>query len=125
MSLFFALLGNASEVDAKRLETEFSQLLIEGEEILHSYKLFRDLIVFTNLRLFLVDKQGMSGKKRQYLAIPYRSVDYFSKETAGQFDLDAEIKIWIKSRPAPISLEFHRDKHIHEIFRVLSERVLG
>jgi hypothetical protein len=102
------------------LENEFFQLLIDGEEIQHAYKLFRDLIVFTNLRLFLVNKQGMTGKKREYTSVPYKSIDYFTKETAGHFDLDAEIKIWIKSRPEPISLEFKKDTHIHDVFRVLS-----
>jgi hypothetical protein len=62
MGLLGALLGNASEVNASKLEKEFATLLIEGEKIQHAYKLFRDLIVFTNYRLFLVDKQGMTGK---------------------------------------------------------------
>jgi hypothetical protein len=120
MGFLTALIGNASEVNAAKLENEFSQLLIDGEEIQHAYKLFRDLIVFTNLRLFLVNKQGMTGKKREYTCVPYKSIDYFTKETAGHFDLDAEIKIWIKSRPEPITLEFRKDAHIHDVFRVLS-----
>ena len=125
MGFLSALIGNASEVDASQLENEFSQLLIDGEEIQHAYKLFRDLIVFTNLRLFLVNKQGMTGKKREYTSVPYKSIDYFTKETAGHFDLDAEIKIWIKSRPEPISLEFKKDTHIHDVFRVLSSYSLA
>lgn len=125
INLFQSLIGNASEVDGAKLEREFREMLVEGEEIQNAYKLFRDLIVFTNFRLFLVDKQGVTGKKREYLSIPYRSIDYFSKETAGTFDLDAEIKIWIKSRPTPVSLEFKRDAHIHDVFRVLSRFVLS
>lgn len=119
MGLFSAILGNASEVDASKLEKEFSDLLIDGESIQHAYKLFRDLIVFTNFHLFLVDKQGMTGKKREYTCVPYKAIDYFSKETAGHFDLDAEIKIWIKSRKEPIVLEFRKDAHIHDVFKVL------
>jgi hypothetical protein len=125
MGLLGALLGNASEVDASKLEKEFSTLLIEGESIQHAYKLFRDLIVFTDYRLFLVDKQGMSGKKSHYTSVPYKSIDYFSKETAGHFDLDAEIKIWIKSRQEPIVLEFRKDAHIHDVFKVLSQYALA
>jgi Bacterial PH domain len=52
------------------VEKEFSDLPIEGETIQHAYKLFRDLIVFTNFRLFLVDKQGMTSKKREYTCVP-------------------------------------------------------
>ena len=125
MGLLSALLGNASEVDTSKLDKEFADLLIEGETIQHAYKLFRDLIVFTNYRLFLVDKQGMTGKKRQYTSIPYKSIDYFSKETAGHFDLDAEINVWIKSRKEPIVLEFRKDTHIHDVFKVLSHYALA
>ncbi len=53
----------------------------------------------------------MTGKKHQYTSIPYKSIDYFSKETAGNFDLDAGINVWIKSR---------KDTHIHDVFKVLS-----
>lgn len=124
MSLLNAFLGTASEVDVAKLDTEFSKLIIDGEEIQHAYKLVRDLIVFSNYRLFLVDKQGVSGKKREVLSVPYKSIDFFSKETAGHFDMDAEIKIWIKSRALPISLEFRKDAHIDDVFRILSRFVL-
>ncbi len=125
MGFLSALIGNASEVDASILEKEFSELLIDGEQIQNAYKLFRDLIVFTNFRLFLVNKQGITGKKREYTCVPYKSIDYFTKETAGHFDLDAEIKIWIKSRCEPITLEFRKDAHIHDVFRVLSAYILS
>jgi hypothetical protein len=46
MGFLSALIGNASEVDASILEKEFSELLIDGEQIQNAYKLFRDLIVF-------------------------------------------------------------------------------
>ena len=124
MALISALLGNASEIDVEKLESEFSQLLVDGEEIHRAYKMFRDLIVFTNLRLFLVDKQGMTGKKSEYISIPYKSIDFFSEETSGHFDLDSEIKIWIKSRATPIQLEFKRDPKIHEVYRTISHYVL-
>jgi hypothetical protein len=120
-----ALLGLATDIDPKKLDAEFAELLVDGERIEHAYKLVRDLLVFTNLRFFLVDKQGLTGKKRQYTAIPYRSVDSFTKETAGHFDLDAEIKVHIKGRTEPLVLEFRKDTHIHEVFRMISRHVLA
>jgi hypothetical protein len=125
MGLFSGILGMASEVDASKMEAELQEVLIEGETIRNGFKLIRDLVVFTNKRLILVDKQGWTGKKKEYLCVPFRSIDFFSKETTGTFDLDAEIKIWIKSRHEPISLEFRKDSHIHQVFRVLSESVLN
>ena len=39
----------------------------------------------------LVDKQGLTGSKVEYHSVPYRSITHLSIETAGTFDLDAEL----------------------------------
>ena len=99
MGLLDGLMGHASEVDVKTVEKEFAKMLASDEKIEKVYKLIRDLFVFTNKRLILVDKQGVTGKKIQYHSIPYKSITHFSIETAGHFDLDAELKIWISGNP--------------------------
>ncbi len=76
-------------------------VLTADERIDLSFKLVRDLIVFTNKRLIIVDKQGVSGKKVEYKSIPYKSISRFSIETSGHFDLDTELKIWISSAELP------------------------
>lgn len=124
MGIIGELLGNASEVDVGKLEQEFSTILISGEQVEHAYKLFRDLVVFTNKRLLLVDKQGFSGKKKEYLSIPYDSITRFSKEGAGRFDMDAEIKLWLRGESVPKELKFRKDKSIDDIYRVLSTYIL-
>jgi hypothetical protein len=70
--------------------------------------LIRDFFVFTNKRLVLVDKQGLTGKKVEYHSIPYKSITHFSVETAGRFDRDAEMKIWISGIREPIEREFKK-----------------
>jgi len=124
MSIFGNLLGNASEVDTGKLEREFATLLVEGERLEHAFRIFRDLIVFTNKRLVLVDKQGLTGKKTAYLSVPYGSITKFSKESAGRFDLDAEIKVWVRGEATPLEFEFRKDKNIHDVYRVLSAYIL-
>ncbi|KKD37058.1 MAG: PH domain-containing protein [Limnoraphis robusta] len=127
MGLISGLLGNASEVkaDAARLDKLFSEVLVEGERIEKAYQLIRDLFVFTNKRLILVDKQGVTGKKIEFLSIPYSKITKFSKESAGHFDLDAELKIWVGSESIPISKEFNRSVNINEVYSVLSKYVLN
>lgn len=124
MGLLSSILGTASSVSSEALEKEFADLLVEGEAVEAGFHIFRDLVVFTNLRLITVDKQGLTGKKKSYTCIPYRSIEFFSKETAGHFDVDAEIKIWVRGRDQPLSLEFRRDAHIHDVFRLLSTHAL-
>ncbi len=91
-----------------------------------AFTLVRDLIVFTDKRLILVDKQGITGKKVDYKSIPYKSISRFSVETSGHFDLDAELKIWISSTELPsVSLQFRKDKDIVAIQQALAAAVLS
>lgn len=125
MGLLDGLMGNASEVEVERIEGEFARVLASGERIEKAYLLIRDLFVFTNKRLLLVDKQGLTGNKVEYHSLPYRSITHFSVETAGNFDLDAELKIWISGSPAPIQKQFNKKLDIYEVQSVLAGYVLG
>ena len=69
MGIFNAILGNASEVNIGNIAQEFDPILIEGEKIEKAYKLIRDMFIFTNKRLILVEKQ-LVGTKVDYLSIP-------------------------------------------------------
>ena len=124
MSLFDKLMGNASEVKLSEIKAEFDPILILGEEIEAAFAVFRDKWVFTNKRLILLDIQGLTGSKREYLTIPYRSVDRYCIETAGTFDDDCEMKLWIKGMAEPLVKEFKRNTDIKGLQRALSSHVL-
>jgi hypothetical protein len=125
VGLLDGLMGNASEVEPERIEGEFARVMAPGERIEKAYLLVRNLFVFTNKRLLLVDKQGLTGNKIEYYSLPYRSITHFSMETAGNFDLDAELKIWISRSPAPIQKQFNKKLDIYEVQSVLAGYVLG
>ena len=121
MGFLNALLGNASTVNKEEVTKEIEQLLANGEEVDVAFKLIRDLMIFTDRRLLLVDKQGISGKKVEYHSIPYKSITHFSIETAGRFDLDAELKIWISGAQTPaIDKQFKKDSSIYDIQKILA-----
>ncbi|TMP13738.1 PH domain-containing protein [Pseudoalteromonas sp. S2893] len=124
MGLLSGLMGNASEVDDSDLEKVLANTLIDGEQVEKAYKVIRDMFIFTNKRLILIDKQGMTGSKMEMMSIAYSKITKFSKESAGHFDLDAELKIWIGSDPTPISKEFKSGDNINEVYRVISKHAL-
>ena len=96
-----------------------------NEQVELAYVLVRDLIVFTEKRLILVDKQGVTGKKTSYKSIPYHSISRFTVESSGHFDLDAELKIWISSALEPAEvLQFKSDNNVFEIQQALAAAVL-
>ncbi|MDI1304019.1 MAG: PH domain-containing protein [bacterium] len=124
MGLFNAILGNASEVSIENVSKEFEPILIDGEIIEKAYKVIKDMFIFTNKRLILVEKQ-LVGTKVDYMSIPYSSIKKFSKESAGILDMDAELKSWLKSEDTPISKQFGKGgNNINEVYKILSGHIL-
>ncbi|WP_462147092.1 PH domain-containing protein [Pseudoalteromonas gelatinilytica] len=124
MGLLSGLMGNASEVDNDDLEELLANTLIDGETVQKAYKVIRDMFIFTNKRLIIIDKQGVTGSKVEMLSIAYSKITKFSKESAGHFDLDAELKIWVGSNPTPISKDFKAGDNINEVYRIISQFAL-
>ncbi|MGG5318656.1 PH domain-containing protein [Enterococcus sp. AZ072] len=125
MGLFDGLMGNASEVKQTKADKELENVLIPNETVDLAFVLVRDLIVFTDYRLVIVDKQGMTGKKVEYKSYPYKSISRFSVETSGHFDLDAELKIWVSSALEPAEvLQFRKDKNIIKVQQALAAAVM-
>lgn len=125
MGLFASLMGNAGVVSQEELTRDYGKILTEGEVMELGFKLIRDTFIFTSKRLILVDKQGITGRKIEYLSIAYKSISRFSIETAGTFDLEAELKIWISSEPNPsIVKKFDRSVNVYDVQKVLAHHAL-
>jgi hypothetical protein len=118
-----ALFGNAHAIDVGQAQQEYGRLLGAGERVHAAFLLIRDTILFTDRRLILVDKQGITGRKVEYHSIPYRSISHFAVETAGHFDLDAELKIWISGSATPIEKTFTKGVDIYEVQGILTQFV--
>lgn len=120
MGFFNNLLGNATELNLNDVASEFSNVLFEGEEVNVAFKIFRDKWVFTNKRLIMQDVQGVTGTKKEYHSVPYKSIYHFSVETAGNFDTDSELKIWIAGSATPLKKEMKRGVDLIGLQRVLA-----
>lgn len=126
MGFFSALIGNAGTVSQESLVNDYGKLLIEGEDIELGFKLIRDVFIFTNKRLILIEKQGITGSKIEYKSITYKSISRFSIETAGTFDLEAELKIWVSSETSPsIVKQFNKSVNVYDVHMVLASHVLA
>ena len=124
MGLFDALLGHGSSVDPGELAKRLNGVLIDGEEAQLAFKVVRDFFVFTQYRVIFVDIQGMTGSKVDYTSVPYRAITRFSVETAGTFDMDSELKIWISGSGTPISKTLRKGSDVRGIQRALATGTL-
>jgi hypothetical protein len=109
MGLLDKMLGNASEIDVAEVSEELSPIIGDKESIQRVFKEVRDLYVFTSHRLILIDKQGLTGRKVDYHTIPYHAITQFKIESAGHFDLDADLKVWISGQEDPIEKKLNKD----------------
>lgn len=98
MGLLQGLLGNYSQMSTQEIQQEFAGYLMEGEEVQFGFKLVRDVLIFTSLRIIDMDKQGVTGKKVRITSIYLDSICEVTCETAGSGLDDSEITItYIKS----------------------------
>ena len=120
MSILSGFLGHASAFDPAQAQEEYAKLFADREVVEGAFRLVRDVVLFTDKRLIFIDKQGLTGRKTEYLSIPYRSIVRFSIESAGHFDLDAELKIWVTGAAAPIERTFDRKLDVYALQAILA-----
>jgi hypothetical protein len=122
MSIISGLIGNAAETSIEDVKKDYGKLLGCNEDVIQAYQWVRDLLIFTDFRLIVVDIQGATGKKVDYHSIPYRSIRHFAVESTGHFDLEAELKIWVSGLGAePLTYTFSRDADVYKVQALLAE----
>jgi hypothetical protein len=119
---------NASFVKLHEVSNQEGQdlvgdLLIDNEGIFASFKGMRDMVIFTNRRIISVNVQGITGKKRDYTSLPYSKVQAFSVESAGVFDLDAELDLWF-SGLGEVRFEFNSKFDVRAFSKYLGHYIL-
>ena len=101
-------------------EIEIPQSLMSfvgrNEQALFAVKTVRDAALFTDKKVLICDKQGITGKKTEYYAIPYNKIVTYAIETAGHFDIDSEIKLFLTGG-IEIEMQFLRGKNMDQLLR--------
>ena len=123
MGLLNTILGNASQVNINEIKAQFENVLVENENIEAAFSLFRDKMVFTNKRIIFLDKQNVTGSKKEYLSVPYHAISVFSVESAGTFDADAEIKLWVREL-GQITKKVGKNTDTLQIQKILASYIL-
>ena len=117
-SVFKLKEGNADE-----LGRSVEPILVDGERVVAAFKAMRDYVVFTDKRLIAVNVQGMTGKKQDFTSLPWSKIQAWSVETAGHFDLDAELDLWFSSL-GKVRLEFKGKADIQALSKIIASYAL-
>ena len=133
MGVLAGLTGNARGLDVDHAQAHYSSLLLPGEVVHGAFHLYRDVVLMTDRRYIEIDSQGVTGRKTQYLSVPWGRISAFAVETVGIGDLDSELKLWI-SGVGPISsaassagcsivFTFNREVDAMAVERVLADHL--
>lgn len=114
---------NLKEINLKEVRPEVPTLLVNGENMVMAFQTVRDQVIFTDKRIFVVNVQGITGKKVSYFSYPYSKVQYFGIETAGVLDIDSEI-IFAFSNGTRLQFDFKSKVDIQKISMMVSNYIL-
>lgn len=101
---------------------DINDRLVPGEEAIAAFKTIRDIAIFTNKRLIVRDAQGLRGKKIEIYSLPYSSINMWSTENAGTFDINSEVELW--TRAGQIKIGLGRDIEIRKFDDLLASVLL-
>lgn len=95
----FAWLGDdARAIDPTQIDQKFHEnpRVLQGtERVEMAFKGRKDLLLFTNKRILIVDYSGLISKKTKYLSFPWTTIKAFAVRTAGSMlDKDSELMLW-------------------------------
>lgn len=111
------------EVPVAEVASQIGPLLLDDEKAYAAFKGMRDYIVFTSKRIIAVNVQGITGKKKDFTSLPFSKVQTFSLETAGTFDLDAELELWF-SGLGKVKFEFKGKTDVAYLNKLVAHYVL-
>ena len=114
---------NLKEINIENVRKEVINFLLKDEDIIQAFETIRDQVIFTTKRIFVINVQGITGKKIAYISYPYSKIQYFGIETAGMLDIDSELIIAF-SDGNKLSFDFKKGVDIIEISKTISEFIL-
>jgi len=119
---FRSAIADTSDPVRAKVAADFARLIGPGEQLHEAYQLSRDLLLFTNRRLLLVDS-GLSGRKIAYRSVPYRSIAHFAVEATEPFEPGGELKIWLVGDDLPIAKQVDPGTDVYVVQAVLAQRI--
>jgi hypothetical protein len=114
---------NLKEISFSQVRPEVAGFMVDGEQFVQCFKTVRDQVIFTNKRVFVVNVQGVTGKKVAYFSYPYSKVQYFGVETAGLLDIDSEL-ILVFNDGNRLQFDFRERVDIKQLCSLISAFVL-
>lgn len=111
-------------IDADQVQAEYQHVLVPGETVEYACKTVRDLFVVTDRRILNVDKQGLTGAKKNYDSIAFNKIGRFSVEFGGRLAGMVTVRIWASGTGDKLEVVFDKTANGEGIQKVLATKIL-
>ena len=116
-------LMNLKEIGLSEVNQDALALMVPGEEVIAAFRTVRDQVLFTTKRIFVINVQGITGKKTSYFSYPYSKIQYYGIETAGVMDIDSELTVAFNDG-VTLQFDFKSRVDIRRISAMISAYIL-
>lgn len=105
---------NLHTLPLKMVNKNVLKLLHNGENIVASFAIIRDQVIFTNKRIITVEVNGITGVQQDIFSLPYRKVQYYGIKTAGFAEMipDSSLFLFFADKK---TAEFHFQEKVNII----------
>ncbi len=110
-------------VDAEEVQRDYAHVLAPGEIVEYACKTIRDLFIVTDRRVLNVDKQGVTGAKKNYDSIAFNKVSRFAVEFGGKVLGMTTVRIWAMGGEK-LEVQFDKTANGEGMQQVLATKIL-
>lgn len=123
--LFQRAAGNSVRVDVNKVRDSVNPYLVSGENIYMAFKAVRDMIIFTQYRIIIIDVRGV-GIQRGVKSIPYHSIQRFEIRTGAAVDINTELMIWVgyATDPTYVIVFANGDENLLKVQKIIATGLL-
>ena len=112
-------------VDTEEVQRDYAHVLVPGETVEYACKTIRDLFIVTDRRILNVDKQGMTGSKKNYDSIAFNKIGRFAVEFGGKVLGMVTVRIWASGAGGEkLEVQFDKTANGEGIQKVLATKIL-
>ena len=102
---------------------ELTDHLVRGERVDAAFVSATGLILFTELRILIVQREHLLDERVETSSYPYREVRHFAVTEGKAEGSRSFIRIWLGSEPQPLHLRANPGTEIGPLQRLLATRL--
>ena len=91
----------------------------------YSLRQIRDLIIVTNKRLIIVDKKGITGRKKRITSFLWNRIVMFDIENSPYLDFESEVVIQFQGVKKPLTFTIGKLTDVNEFAHTLFQQIDG